>query len=206
MEIKTFYDLYNFLINYARTNDSIIEWLKDNWQGKDKQESVLRLFSYLNLINKLDNFTLCKGNFNLATIKELKSLKDIFIDKMGQYIYLKDKGDSSDLSGQNKKDPYNILATTSKNIEQLYINKLDIEKIVFNFQKFKDADKMYKLTLCIVIRKIDDFYNMLKRINDSNKFLKEFLLTIDLIIIDHNDLNTAFKLFKNNFYLKIIFI
>ncbi len=47
---------------------SIINWLNDEndkWQGKDKQESLLRLFAGLKLIDKLKEFDVCKGNFNL---------------------------------------------------------------------------------------------------------------------------------------------
>ena len=64
--IRTFVDLYFFLRNYEQ--DSILGWLKDSWKGKDKQESLLRLFGGLGLVKKLENYNVCKGNFNLQTI------------------------------------------------------------------------------------------------------------------------------------------
>ena len=74
--MNTFKDLYNFLQDYK--DDNIIKWLNDPWQGKDKQESLLRLFSGLGLIEKLNKFNVCKGNFNLKTISKHQSLHDIF--------------------------------------------------------------------------------------------------------------------------------
>ena len=75
--IRTYIDLYNFLRDYSNTNDNIYDWLNINWLGKDKQESLLRLFGFMGLIKKLDNFYLAKGNFNLATIYPIKNMKDI---------------------------------------------------------------------------------------------------------------------------------
>ena len=76
--IRTFVDLYNFLISYNK--DNILEWLKDSWVGKDKQESLLRLFSGLGLIEKLKDFDICLGNFNLGNIKKIENYKEIFYD------------------------------------------------------------------------------------------------------------------------------
>ena len=203
--IRTYIDLYNFLRDYSNTNDNIYDWLNINWLGKDKQESLLRLFGFMGLIKKLDNFYLAKGNFNLATIYPIKNMKDIFIDNTNSMIYLKDKGDSSDLSGFNKYRNNNVLGTTSKNLDLLNINKLDIEKLEFNFSKiFKDAK--YSLTLCIVIKSIDEFNLMLTRTNITNKHLLNYIKTSDLILIDHNDLNEAFKLFKYNYWYNNITI
>ena len=61
--ISTFKDLYEFL-----QHNELLEWIKTPWQGKDKQESVLRLFAGLNLIRKLYNYKVCYGNFNTMTI------------------------------------------------------------------------------------------------------------------------------------------
>ena len=74
-EIKTFVDLYNFLQNYS---DNIISWLENPWKGKDKQESLLRLFAHLGLINKFKDYDICKGNFNSKTICIRKILKEAF--------------------------------------------------------------------------------------------------------------------------------
>jgi hypothetical protein len=65
-EIKTFVDLFEFL---QETKDAcIFSWLSEPWSGKDKQESLLRLFAGLGLIDKLKDFQVAKGNFNSKTI------------------------------------------------------------------------------------------------------------------------------------------
>ena len=51
ISLDTFKDLYEFLQIYE--NDNILCWLNEPWQGKDKQESLLRLFASLGLIEKL---------------------------------------------------------------------------------------------------------------------------------------------------------
>ena len=60
--MKTFKELYEFLQSYDEPH--IIQWLNERWIGKDKQESLLRLFAGLGLIEKLNKYIVCKGNFN----------------------------------------------------------------------------------------------------------------------------------------------
>ena len=62
----TFKDLYEFL--QLNEEDNIIKWLETPWIGKDKQESLLRLFAGLGLIDKLKSYYICKGNYNKKTI------------------------------------------------------------------------------------------------------------------------------------------
>ena len=61
--MNTFKELYEFLQNYDE--DNILVWLETPWESKDKQESLLRLFAGLGLIEKLNAFIVCKGNLNL---------------------------------------------------------------------------------------------------------------------------------------------
>jgi hypothetical protein len=77
--MSSFIDLYKELQNY--TEDSIIPWLNEHWKGKDKQESIFRLFASLKLIQKLDNYDICRGNFNNNSIEKITNPKDIFYDK-----------------------------------------------------------------------------------------------------------------------------
>jgi hypothetical protein len=93
--METFKDLYEFLKSY---NGDIIDWLKIQWDGKDKQESLLRLFAGLGLIDKLKSIDICKGNFNKKTITKHIGIKDVFYNETNNLINLKDKGDSSDLT------------------------------------------------------------------------------------------------------------
>ena len=70
--MNTFKDLYEFLQLYEENN--IITWLKEQWVGKDKQESLLRLFAGLGLIEKLKSYDICKGNYNEKTITKEKRI------------------------------------------------------------------------------------------------------------------------------------
>ena len=110
-EITTFIDFYEFLQEY---NDCIIKWLNNPWKGKDKQESLLRLFAGLDLIDKLKKFKICKGNFNLNNIIKNTSFRDIFYNDKNEPNKLKDKGDKSDLTMVNNDNNKKILVTSSK--------------------------------------------------------------------------------------------
>jgi hypothetical protein len=186
--MKTFKELYNFLKKFG---DDIEDWLNEPWKGKDKQESLLRLFSSLQLISKLNGYHICKGNFNLRTIKKIKSKKDIFY-KDDKLISLKDKGDSSDLTGISKINKKEILVTTSKNLNKNNVGKLDIDKILTNFRQYQDDG--YVLKLCIVIRNKNDYEKMYDNIEKTNKKLKDQMKNI--ILIDWNDLIESFHIFK----------
>ena len=190
--MQTFTDLYEFLQNYD--GDDIIEWLNHRWDGKDKQESLLRLFAGLGLIDKLKAYDICKGNFNMKTITKHTSIKDIFYDG-NTLINLKDKSDASDLTGICKENDKHLLLTTSKNLNKTLVGKLDIDKILTNFEQYDG----YTMSLCICIRDCDDFRDMKNRIEKSNKILLSFLEKKDTIIIDWNDLNQAYHQFKMNF-------
>ena len=111
--LVTFKELYSFLQSYENTN--IITWLKEPWVGKDKQESVLRLFAGLKCIDELDPYTMCKGNFNNKTIEKMENYEDIFYDAKNNLIKLKDKGDKSDLTMMFNKNDKKIVVSSSKN-------------------------------------------------------------------------------------------
>lgn len=128
-DIKTFKDLYEFLTTLD--DENIIEWLKDPWVGKDKQESLLRLFAKLGLIDKLRSYNFCVGNFNKKTYKKITNIDEIL------NLNLKDNGDSSDLTCINKNDDNSILLITSKNLNNYKIGNLDIEKIIKHFETKK---------------------------------------------------------------------
>jgi hypothetical protein len=191
MDTKTFKDLYIFLQSY---NDLIIDWLLVPWIGKDKQESLLRLFANLGLIQKLSKFEMCSGNFNNKTISKITNNKSIFYDEFNNLLNLKDKGDSSDLTGINKLNDKHILATTSKNLNNETVGKLDIDKILTNFKQYEQQG--YSMSLCIAIRDINKYNEMKNNIESSNHELLDILEKDDTIVIDWNDLKEAFYQFK----------
>ena len=193
--MNTFKDLYEFL--QLHEEDNIIPWLKEQWDGKDKQESLLRLFAGLGVIKKLKPYDICKGNYNKKTITKHTKIKDVFYNQENKPINLKDKGDSSDLTGINKENKKHLLVTTSKNLNKTQVGKLDIDKILTNFKQYQ-ADG-YTMSLCICIRDNNDFENMKKKIEESNRELKTLLEKEDTTIIDWNDLNQAYKQFKSGY-------
>ena len=136
--MNTFKDLYEFLQLYEENN--IITWLKEPWVGKDKQESLLRLFAGLGLIDKIKSYDICKGNYNEKTITKNTTIKDVFYNQEDNLINLKDKGDSSDLTGICKKNEKHLLVTTSKNLNKTQVGKLDIDKILTNFKQYEDEE------------------------------------------------------------------
>ena len=191
-DIKSFCDLYEVIQSYEE--DNIKNWLSDAWIGKDKQESLLRLFGCLGLIPNLNRYHLCKGNFNKRTITKHTKIKDIFYTTNNKLINLKDKGDSSDLTGICKDDEKHLLVTTSKNINEIKVGKLDIDKILTNFQQYENEG--YTMSLCICIRSKNDFQRMTQNIERSNEHLRLLIKKEDTLIIDWDDLNQAYHQFK----------
>lgn len=196
--MKTFNELYSFLLE--NKDENILDWLEkcgDKWEGKDKQESLLRLFGGLDLIQKLELYCACNGNFNCKTIRKNNSFYDVFYDHQNHKRLLKDKGDSSDLSCVLKSNTNHLLLTTSKNYSKITIGKLDISQIVVNFKQY-ERDK-YTMSLCVCVPKIQDYNTMMKGVEESSQEIKNILNKKDTIIIDWGDLNQAYHLFKKKF-------
>ena len=190
--MNTFKDLYEFLQLYEENN--IITWLKEPWVGKDKQESLLRLFAGLGLIYKIKSYDICKGNYNEKTITKNTTIKDVFYNQEDNLIKLKDKGDSSDLTGICKKNEKHLLVSTSKNLNKTQVGKLDIDKILTNFKQYQDEE--YTMSLCVCVKDRIKFETMKNNIEKTNHQLKSLLEKEDTIIIDWNDLNQAYHQFK----------
>ena len=194
--MTTFIELYGFLQKYS--GDSILPWLEDAWVGKDKQESLLRLFACLNIMKQLNAYRMCGGNFNENTIVPYECMREIFYNEKNKAINLKDKGDKSDLHGL-KIDEFGkktVLATTSKNLNDEHIGSLDLRDIKCIWhEKYKDFG--YELHLCVCIRDKKRTQEMIQRACKENADLKELLLRDSTIIIDWNDLNDSFHVFKS---------
>jgi hypothetical protein len=189
--IKTFKELYNYLRKEYNEEDIYI-FLDKNWNGKDKQESIFRLFAKLGLINKLKNFKICNGNYNNGDIYEITKIEEIFKIN-NKKINLNDKGDASDLTGINNNS---IMATTSKNLNNYHINKLDIEKITTIYNDIYKK-KYLQLILCIVVKNTKKFKEIINRSEKTNNYVKKYILNDTTIIIDWDDLNESYKRFKD---------
>jgi hypothetical protein len=186
--MNTFIDLYNYLISI---NDiEFITFLNsDQWIGKDKLESVFRLFSYLNLIEPLNNYKICDGNYTNNTITKNNNIKKLFEKS------LKDKGDKSDLTLINDKT---IIASTCKNLSNYHINDLDIRDI-FHIYETKYKSNGFSLILCIVIKNKEDIYKLCKNADYTSSDLVSIITNKLTIIIDYNELYNIFKIFISTF-------
>ena len=186
--MNTFIDLYNHL--KTLNNNEFELFLKtEQWIGKDKLESVFRLFSYLNLIEQFYDYKICDGNYTNNTISDNNNIKKLFEKS------LKDKGDKSDLTLIKDKD---IIVSTCKNLSNYHINDLDIRDIYHIYEtKYKSGG--FSLKLCIVIRNKDDIYRLCKNADNTSSDLVSIITNKSTIIIDINDLNNIFKTFIYNF-------
>lgn len=182
----TFVDLFNFLIGCA----SLINWLAEHWDGKDKQESVLRLFVYLGLCDAFDDYVVCTGNFNKQTIKPA-TRRELFYNGKTP-INLKDSGDASDLTLMKKDDNKCLFITTSKNKNKYTVGDLDIEKLETYFEQYKKQG--YSRKVCICVRDKKAFYDMVKKSHDTSKVVADIIQTA--VVIDWNDLDHMFVKFK----------
>jgi hypothetical protein len=193
--MDTFKDLYEFLQLYEENN--IITWLKEPWVGKDKQESLLRLFAGVGLIDKIKSYDICKGNYNEKTITKHTTIKDVFYNHEDNLIKLKDKGDKSDLTMIYRENNKKILVTSSKNKKNEKnegIGKYDIRDI---HSIFSSKYNGYEIIYCVCTKNKERFMKKVKNSEKCNEDIKEILLKEDTIIIDWNDLNEAFHKFKS---------
>jgi len=198
--MRTNKELYLFLQS-SRNDLEIRSWLsekEEGWNGKDKQESIYRLFARLGCISKINrDFHICHGNFNKNSIHRQKSIRDIFFTSKNEETCLKDKGDASDLTGIHKSDPKHLLVCTSKCIHHLSLKKLEIDNIVTNFRQHEQ--KGYTMTLGIVVKDAQDYYSSLQRSESSSLELKKLILSYQPIVVDWNDLQEAYHHFKSIF-------
>jgi hypothetical protein len=172
----------NFLLHEYK-EDKIYKFLEEPWKGKDKQESLFRLFAFFGFFKNFKGYHVCDGNYNNGTIEIAKILN------LGS-MNLKDKGDKSDLtlmSSSRKR----IIACTSKNLNKYSVGKLDIRDILFiRERQYKDKE----LKICIIVRsKIKLMHTAMcaETCNDDLKFI-----ILGSIIIDWFDLDCCFQYLK----------
>ncbi len=182
--LKTFKELYVYLQNCSI---SFEQFMKTNWEGKEKQETLFRLFVSLGLIPEVQEYKICIGNFNKGTLSICDN-KDKLLSQS-----LKDKGDKSDLSMMNND---NILVFDSKNLNKYNIGKFDTRDIIAIYQeKYKYTNK--ELVLGFVVKDKDEFINMVNRAEQTNQDIKKYIHKQSTIIIDWNILSKAYGDFKH---------
>jgi hypothetical protein len=187
-DLNTFVQLYEFLREY---NGNIRIWLGKHWVGKDKQEALLRIFAVLGLI--LNDWAPCGGNFNTGTIEPYTKYEDFFYTSSRSPRKVKDSGDKSDLTCLHNKKDKHLLLTTSKNKGEYNVGKLDIADIEAIFSKMYNG---YTRTFCFCVRDKNTFAKAVKNSQKTSEFYQHIISEKDTIIIDWNDLETAFWNFK----------
>ena len=195
---ETYRDLYELLQN--NNFEHINDYLNDE-SGQEtgyKQETITKMLGGLNLIDKLNGKTPCKGNFNLNTIQKQESYKTVFYKDDGNLIMLKgNAGDSSDFTMISDKDDKQILIMSSKSLTKETSGGLDIEKMSFYSQKYKDNG--YKIQYGFIVKNKKQTDEMISRTHKSSKELADIYNRQDTIVIDWNDLDQAYHAFKINF-------
>jgi hypothetical protein len=182
--MNTFADLYDYLRH--KKNASIISFLEKSWSGKDKQESLFRLFAYLGLNPDFTEYSICDGNFNKQTIKPNLNLH-ILLQKN-----LKDKGDKSDLTLMHKTHK-KLIITSSKNLTRYHIGDLDIRDIILLAANYKE----YSYQICIVVKNKEKFQSIVKKSESCNEDIIQ--ACNQALIYDWSDLNAWYYNFKLNY-------
>jgi len=158
------------------------------------QETIFTLFASLRLFPQLSNYTPCTGNFGLRTIKELKSIEEIFENK------IRAVGDGAcDFTAINRESK-SIIGTTSKYKRKFTAKELDLDGLVLGLtRRYSEYNKKQ---ICVVIPSRDDFVTMQNRMRESTSSRFEPTASDDehfihdAIVIDHDDLEAAFNKFK----------
>lgn len=195
MESRTIHDVYDFLKSYNGTIKAYIDGEPDESSSGCLQETIFTLFASLRLFPQLSNYTPCTGNFGLKTIKELKSIEEIFENK------IRAVGDGAcDFTAINRESN-SILGTTSKYKRKFTAKELDLDGLVLGLtRRYSEYNKKQ---ICVVIPSRDDFVTMQNRMRDSTSSRFEPTASDDehfihdAILIDHDDLEAAFNKFKS---------
>ena len=192
--MQTIGDVYHFLKSFDGTIKAYIDGEPDESSSGCLQETIFTLFASLRLFPQLSNYTPCTGNFGLRTIKELKSIEEIFENK------IRAVGDGAcDFTAINRESK-SILGTTSKYKRKFTAKELDLDGLVLGLtRRYSEYNKKQ---ICVVIPSRDDFVTMQNRMRDSTSSRFEPTASDDehfihdAIVIDHDDLEAAFNKFK----------
>lgn len=186
-EIKSYIELYNYLQSISLEEFKIFISITNG--NVDNYEASFKLFSYLKLFNKFDNFKVCNGNYNTSTLSINNDIRLLLDKKLGG------KNDKSDITLMNNKT---IIATTCKNRDKYGINDLDIRDLSDLYNKNYKSNN-YELILCIIIPNKEYLFKITNNCEKSSNDIKKMILENNTIILDYNDIYDTFNLFKFKF-------
>jgi hypothetical protein len=182
--MKTLGDVYKFLCSYE---EDLKDWIQTHPNKERLHEAVFVIFATKGLIPAVSNYAPCKGNFGTATITELNSVDELFEESIFR------GGDGgSDYTAIDRKSK-SIMGTTAKYLTNFTYEDLDIDKLVAAFAAvYQDFEHK---RVCIVIPDRHDFDVMRRNIHRTTGSRANGWLD-DAIVVDHDDLEAAFRRFK----------
>ena len=187
--MNTFADLFAYL--QLTTFTHISEFLSDNWEGKEKQESLFRLFANLHLVPEFRGYHVCDNNFNLQTLKNCTSIVP-FMSKS-----LNDKGDKSDLTLSHSVNK-ELIVCTSKNLNTYGVGDLDVRDLR-NLFDLHYKPHGYNMRLCVIVRNKSALLTKIHNAEQCNNDIIEVLKASNTLLFDWDDLQSLYVSFKMNF-------
>ena len=190
----TFADVYEYL-QKEYSYPSIKPFLQENWAGKEKQETLFRLFAYLGIIQDFKGFQVCSSSFNDNNL-ELSSRISTLLQKK-----VNDSGDASDLTLVNK-ETNTIIASSSKNKNKNGINQYGVSDLRMYYED-NHKSTYSNLIIVIVTRDKNDIQQRLTKSHKSSDKVRTILNNehdnIRCVIYDQNDLDLWFQVFCEKF-------
>lgn len=195
-----FRQLYTYLLNEYK-EVSIKPFLTTyKWGGKDKLESLYRLFAYLQVIPDFNGYQVMTGCFTVDENSDKKLSGDVTISQL-MWKKVKDSGDKSDLTLTNIEKS-TIIASTSKNSENLAVGKYDLTQIYTDYIRFH-ANTYDNLILPIVVPCKKEFEKTVKKARATTQtpldIINNRIENVKTKVYDYNDIDIWFQTFKNNY-------
>jgi len=201
----TFGDLFNHLkthiFKYKTIHDFMNTFSLSVQHRFEPQESVFRLFAFLNLItyehngtDLLKQFRITTKNFSKGEVNDQNS--DIDVEILHN-MHLKDSGDVSDLTFVKEGS---IIASSSKNYADYSSKgkKLDLAKIEAIHNKHYSGKE---LNILLVVRNKPELEHSHHNMSFSSKKAKDLIQKA--LKLDWDDLNKAYQRFKTDMSLKV---
>ena len=176
----TFAELYEYL----RTQTNIEDFLetKNKWIGKEKQESLLRLFTILKLVSLPYDCVMCYGNYNTGDITQTQMTDETFRDFFKGCV--KDSGSCADIvciNEQSKK----MIVCSAKNRDTDAVGKFAIDPINTVHEAYYAS---YDLIYWFLVRDKIELAKHVKASHKTSKLWKDIIEIPSTIIHDRSDL------------------
>ncbi len=203
-----FYDYLSILSKNIKTYDEFIYLMNHSKYTKsefEKQETTLRLFTYLNVIPEFYDYQVSTFDSNASKCKlNFVTEKDTMFYHELSKRNIKDKGDISDLTLYKEGE---LILSTSKNyIEStLSLRKMDILPIIEVYEENKINTKYSfdTLKICIMIPDKEVLKEKIEQCEKNDKINEKIINILEdntkSIIFDWDDLYYFYTIFKKQY-------